>query len=330
MNKVVTESESKSVTAHGIFNTISTGIVFVISIIMLMVGFSMVCQHKNAELVKTVEPTCIDKGYTVYHCLDCDKDFKKNYVDTLGHDFLETKRTDDGIDYECSRCGEKKSETLKQEDSQEDTKQEPTETSDTEVKGEISHVYPKSNLTYCDESGDMCKYAYVYCESGDTFTVFFTVESLSEMTDVDITCTFESDDKENTFVSDDKRFVLTSIDENSFEIKDFDTKVEYNLSGTYVVLELEYDVETSDDESSDIEFVSADNFRAFIGDNANIGKTVQFEAEVDMTFNGEYLLFVRLGNGKKYEVRGIKISSCFRIFPAIDYGISFAFGRKWH
>ncbi|MBQ4522973.1 MAG: hypothetical protein IJA10_08465 [Lachnospiraceae bacterium] len=67
-------------------------------------------------------------------------------------------------------------------------------------------------------------------------------------------------------------------------------------------------VETMDDDSSsnktsnDVEFISASDFRNFIGDKSNIGKTVKFQAEVSMIFDNEYLLYVWCNN-KMYEIR---------------------------
>lgn len=62
-------------------------------------------------------------------------------------------------------------------------------------------------------------------------------------------------------------------------------------------------VETLADSYDDgVDFISAPDFRSFIGDKSNIGETVRFEAEVSMIFNNEYLLYVR-SNNKLYEIR---------------------------
>ena len=50
--------------------------------------------HSYDDGTKT-PPTCTDKGYTLYTCECCKKEKKADYVDALGHDFV------DGV---CSRC----------------------------------------------------------------------------------------------------------------------------------------------------------------------------------------------------------------------------------
>lgn len=42
-----------------------------------------------------VEETCLDKGYTIYSCVNCDYTYNSDYIDALGHNYV------DGI---CSRC----------------------------------------------------------------------------------------------------------------------------------------------------------------------------------------------------------------------------------
>ena len=61
-------------------------------------------------------------------------------------------------------------------------------------------------------------------------------------------------------------------------------------------------VETMAESDDGVDFISAPDFRSFIGDKSNIGETVRFEAEVSMIFNNEYLLYVR-SNNKLYEIR---------------------------
>lgn len=50
--------------------------------------------HSYATVVTA--PTCTEKGYTIYTCA-CGERYVANYVDALGHDF---------VDGECTRCGE--------------------------------------------------------------------------------------------------------------------------------------------------------------------------------------------------------------------------------
>ena len=81
--------------------------------------------------------------------------------------------------------------------------------------------------------------------------------------------------------------LLDKISSNSNESEDTEAEV----------------VETMADSSDDgVDFISAPDFRSFIGDKSNIGETVRFEAEVSMIFNNEYLLYVR-SNNKLYEIR---------------------------
>ena len=52
--------------------------------------------HYNSEFVETVSPTCVEKGYDFYTCSECKDGVKINFVDPLGHSFV------NGI---CERCG---------------------------------------------------------------------------------------------------------------------------------------------------------------------------------------------------------------------------------
>ena len=52
--------------------------------------------HYNSKFVETVSPTCVEKGYDVYTCSECKDGVKINFVDPLGHSFV------NGI---CEMCG---------------------------------------------------------------------------------------------------------------------------------------------------------------------------------------------------------------------------------
>ena len=52
--------------------------------------------HYNSEFVETVSPTCVEKGYDFYTCSECKDGVKINFVDPLGHSFV------NGI---CEMCG---------------------------------------------------------------------------------------------------------------------------------------------------------------------------------------------------------------------------------
>ena len=50
----------------------------------------------NAAAVETVEPTCTENGYTLYHCSRCGATYSDDYVDASGHNFKNNI---------CTRCG---------------------------------------------------------------------------------------------------------------------------------------------------------------------------------------------------------------------------------
>lgn len=66
------------------------------------------CQHEYLETI--VNPTCTEQGYTLHACKKCSHNYKDNFTDALGHDYVWTttkqptetaKGTETGI---CSRC----------------------------------------------------------------------------------------------------------------------------------------------------------------------------------------------------------------------------------
>ena len=72
----------------------------------------------NYTFVKTVAPTCNEKGYDVYKC-SCGLTENRNYVNALGHDWndgvvtKDAKCTEEGVKtYTCNRCGETKTEAI--------------------------------------------------------------------------------------------------------------------------------------------------------------------------------------------------------------------------
>jgi DNA-directed RNA polymerase subunit RPC12/RpoP len=38
---------------------------------------------------KVINPTCLNQGYTIYKCNNCNEKFHENYVDALGHNYTE-------------------------------------------------------------------------------------------------------------------------------------------------------------------------------------------------------------------------------------------------
>lgn len=59
------------------------------------------CEHDYASV--TTDPTCTQKGYTTYTCNKCGDSYKDDYVNALGHDYV------DGV---CGNCGDKKVEDV--------------------------------------------------------------------------------------------------------------------------------------------------------------------------------------------------------------------------
>lgn len=62
------------------------------------------------QATKTVAPTCTEKGYKVYTCEYCGNTYKGDYVNALGHDYVDTvvapSVSEEGYTlHECSRCG---------------------------------------------------------------------------------------------------------------------------------------------------------------------------------------------------------------------------------
>ena len=54
--------------------------------------------HVKGALIKVVNPTCTEKGYSVYICEVCGKEIKADYIDATGH-------TDTDEDGTCDICG---------------------------------------------------------------------------------------------------------------------------------------------------------------------------------------------------------------------------------
>lgn len=80
-------------------------------------------QYMNTEVHSyqktTVEPTCVDKGYTEYICEYCGKSYKEDEIPALGHNYnkwiVEKEATcmEEGMKRcDCLRCGEQKIESI--------------------------------------------------------------------------------------------------------------------------------------------------------------------------------------------------------------------------
>ena len=61
--------------------------------------------HTNMVLRK-VDPTCLDRGYTIYMCTDCGEVTFDDYLDALGHSFGQWTDVGGGMEERtCQRCG---------------------------------------------------------------------------------------------------------------------------------------------------------------------------------------------------------------------------------
>lgn len=75
------------------------------------------CEHSYVTTI--VEPTCENRGYTVYTCIKCGHTYMSNYVDANGHSYGEWIVTREPTDSTagqreriCSVCNEKEVETI--------------------------------------------------------------------------------------------------------------------------------------------------------------------------------------------------------------------------
>ena len=103
--------------------------------------------HYNSEFVETVSPTCVEKGYDVYTCSECKDGVKINFVDPLGHSFV------DGV---CERCGKNKADFVESLHPYEDYTDE-TYTIHKDGAKRIAVIFSESTET---ESG--CDYISIY------------------------------------------------------------------------------------------------------------------------------------------------------------------------
>ncbi|MBQ9810756.1 MAG: hypothetical protein IJM52_06325, partial [Spirochaetales bacterium] len=71
-----------------------------------------IAMTEHSLINTTVAPTCLEQGYDLHTCDNCDYENRDNYVDALGHDYDEgvvttpATCTDDGVlTITCQRCG---------------------------------------------------------------------------------------------------------------------------------------------------------------------------------------------------------------------------------
>ena len=113
--------------------------------------------HKHNYIQTVVEPTCTEQGYIKYTC-ECEDTYNDNYVDALGHTFVDGEIVNEPTEYEegsqviiCERCGEEDLKTLD--------------------KLPHTHKYKKSVIKpTCTEQG----YTLYTCECEDSYKENYT------------------------------------------------------------------------------------------------------------------------------------------------------------
>jgi hypothetical protein len=74
--------------------------------------------HDYSVFVRTVDPTCEEKGFTEYKCSVCDEKEKRDYKDALGHkygDWVTVKEPtvdEEGLEERTCSCGKKDTRTI--------------------------------------------------------------------------------------------------------------------------------------------------------------------------------------------------------------------------
>ena len=96
------------------------------------------------------EPTCTEDGFTTYTCSRCGKSYVGDYIDALGHNYIDCGIQDvgdeHGVLYECSRCGD-------------------SYVRKTVIKYDIVSIYSNADgVNYQDPAS-----VYVQLETGDTY-----------------------------------------------------------------------------------------------------------------------------------------------------------------
>ena len=75
-------------------------------------NITWISTHTHTYTASVVAPTCTEQGYTLHACA-CGDSYKDTYVIALGHDYAEPEyiSREEGHSYECSRCGDVKTES---------------------------------------------------------------------------------------------------------------------------------------------------------------------------------------------------------------------------
>ena len=93
---------------------------FTYLILTLLIGVIIIsCEkpHEHSYSYRTVEATCLEKGFTEYKC-ECGDIYKDNYTDEKGHQFSEWEvikeatETEEGLKMRTCSCGENETEII--------------------------------------------------------------------------------------------------------------------------------------------------------------------------------------------------------------------------
>ena len=60
--------------------------------------------HTHSYTATVVEPTCTERGYTLYECA-CGHSYQSNFTNALDHDYVKVREDYQYYYYECTRCG---------------------------------------------------------------------------------------------------------------------------------------------------------------------------------------------------------------------------------
>ena len=203
----------------------------------------------------------------------------------------------DGSDEETAQTS--KEDVVKDEDN-EHPSEEQEETESEDIKPVLGGIY------YTDEVDDIrCRTAITEVSDDlESIGIIFKthIVSIDGLLEGEI-AEFSITSEENVYTSDNGRFTLKLISSDTFEITDSEPSDEFDFNGVYNLSEeQEYDTAIINDSTDDVEFISTSNFKDFIRDNANIGRTVKFRAVVYMTSNGEYVLVTASDDGTTFSL----------------------------
>lgn len=75
-------------------------------------GLSVGCNHQYE--ISTKQPDCDNDGYTLYHCIYCDDNFKLDYIPAAGHYYSILSVENHVFHYTCANCNSSASKTAEE------------------------------------------------------------------------------------------------------------------------------------------------------------------------------------------------------------------------